>query len=93
MNDKLLDERKIRLVLEATYQTDGLLQALLDQFETTEAGPLLRTVFLRLMAVNHAVMGALGGDVEGPEDMGPLECVVFGRPQAVRETEANHADD
>ncbi len=79
-----IDDRRERVALETAYQVDYLLRALLPTFSDIEEGPLLRSVFLRVLDLTSVVMRVFDED---DDDIADMERIVFGQAKEVEQAE------
>lgn len=79
-----IDDRRKRVALETAFQVDNLLRALLPTFSGTEEGPLLRSVFLRVLDLTSVVMRVFDED---DDDIADMERIVFRQAKEVEQAE------
>lgn len=68
----LIEPERLELVAQATYQVEGLLNALLKSAKDTDSDELrflIQGMVPRLLTINSVVMSAAGDELESTEDL------------------------
>lgn len=90
-DDLTIDRRRKDVALEATYQLEALLQAMMDVTAGTERDVAMRAFGIRATHLNAFLMSWLGDDIPDDE-IGSREIAVFGALQGAPEGNCAHAE-